>query len=189
MLKAETQNRLFLVMEYCANGSLTDAVKRPEGYNRKRDFLRHVEQITSTLAWLHEQGIVHRDIKPSNVLLDDEGNAKLCDLGLSRFQPGIGPGASPSVGFTSATMTVGAGSAPYMPPEGLADTEPGPQGGEEVRQRFSSPRFVDSQRAVQRPWSLPNRRARIPRNAAQALNRSARSPAALAGDCEQDVGC
>ena len=25
----------------------------------------------------------------------------------------------PSVGFTSATMTIGAGSAPYMPPEGL----------------------------------------------------------------------
>ena len=143
MLKAETQNRLFLVMEYCANGSLTDAVKRPEGYNRKRDFLRHVEQITSTLAWLHEQGIVHRDIKPSNVLLDDEGNAKLCDLGLSRFQPGIGPGASPSVGFTSATMTVGAGSAPYMPPEGLADTEPGPQGGEEVRQRHYDGRAWD----------------------------------------------
>ena len=142
MLKAETQNRLFLVMEYCANGSLTDAVKRLGGYNRKRDFLRHAEQITSTLAWLHAQGIVHRDIKPSNVLLDDEGDAKLCDLGLSRFQPGIGPGATPSVGFTSATMTVGAGSAPYMPPEGLADT-PGPQGGDDVRQRHYDGRAWD----------------------------------------------
>ena len=120
MLNAETQKRLFLVMEYCANGSLTDAVRKPGGYDRKRDFLRHATQITATLAWLHAQGIVHRDIKPSNVLLDDEGSAKLCDLGLSRFQPGIGPGATPSVGFTSATMTVGAGSAPYMPPEGLA---------------------------------------------------------------------
>ena len=144
MLKAETKNRLFLVMEYCANGSLTDAVRKPGGYNRKRDFLRHAEQITSTLAWLHAQGIVHRDIKPSNVLLDDGGNAKLCDLGLSRFQPGIGPGASPSVGFTSATMTVGAGSAPYMPPEGLADTEPGQQGGgEEVPQRHYDGRAWD----------------------------------------------
>ena len=120
MLNAETKKRLFLVMEYCPNGSLTDAVRKPGGYDRKRDFLRHAKQITSTLAWLHAQGIVHRDIKPSNVLLDDEGSAKLCDLGLSRFQPGIGPGATPSVGFTSATMTVGAGSAPYMPPEGLA---------------------------------------------------------------------
>ena len=120
MLNAETQKRLFLVMEYCANGSLTDAVRKPGGYDRKRDFLRHAKQITSTLAWLHSQGIVHRDIKPSNVLLDDKGSAKLCDLGLSRFQPGIGPAATPSVGFTSATMTVGAGSAPYMPPEGLA---------------------------------------------------------------------
>ena len=144
MLKAETKNRLFLVMEYCAKGSLTDAVRKPGGYNRKRDFLRHAEQITSTLAWLHAQGIVHRDIKPSNVLLDDGGNAKLCDLGLSRFQPGIGPGASPSVGFTSATMTVGAGSAPYMPPEGLADTEPGQQGGgEEVPQRHYDGRAWD----------------------------------------------
>jgi serine/threonine protein kinase len=94
------------------------------------------------LAWLHAQGIVHRDIKPSNVLLDDEGDAKLCDLGLSRFQPGIGPGATPSVGFTSATMTVGAGSAPYMPPEGLADT-PGAQGGDDVRQRHYDGRAWD----------------------------------------------
>jgi serine/threonine protein kinase len=80
---SETRTVLYLVMERCPKGSIADSVD----YDPARDFMRHAEQIASTLVWLHSQGIVHRDIKPSNVLLDDVGGVKLCDLGLSRFQP------------------------------------------------------------------------------------------------------
>lgn len=40
-------------------------------------------QMVSAIAYLHEHGIVHRDIKPENILIDDNGNVKLCDFGCS----------------------------------------------------------------------------------------------------------
>ena len=37
------------------------------------------------MRFLHERRIIHRDIKLDNVLIDELGNCKLCDFGVSRF--------------------------------------------------------------------------------------------------------
>lgn len=41
-------------------------------------------QIVKALFYLKEKhGVIHRDVKPSNILLDERGQIKLCDFGIS----------------------------------------------------------------------------------------------------------
>lgn len=41
-------------------------------------------KIVKALFYLKEKhGVIHRDVKPSNILLDERGQIKLCDFGIS----------------------------------------------------------------------------------------------------------
>lgn len=40
-----------------------------------------------SLNFLHSTNLMHRDIKPANILVDQQCQVKICDLGLSRAVP------------------------------------------------------------------------------------------------------
>lgn len=52
-----------------------------------------MHQALQALQYLHRQGVVHHGIKPQNLLLTQQGEAKLSDMGLSRR---LLPGGSPT---------------------------------------------------------------------------------------------
>ena len=109
----EDRARLLIVTEFCPGGTLADAIQK-RAYDRDANFKRHALQLAETLQWLHTKSppIIHRDIKPANLLLDANGDLKLCDLGLARSQAPMDGDGVPDV-----EMTGGMGSAAYVPPE------------------------------------------------------------------------
>jgi 5'-AMP-activated protein kinase catalytic alpha subunit len=72
-----------MVMEYAGGGDLLQYVKkhkRLEEVEARRIF----KQIVYGIAHCHCRSVLHRDIKLDNILLDNEGDVKICDFGVSR---------------------------------------------------------------------------------------------------------
>ncbi|XP_047091012.1 CBL-interacting protein kinase 25-like [Lolium rigidum] len=76
------KSRIFVVMEYVRGGPLYRHV--PVNGGMKEDEARRIfQQLVSALTFCHAQGVYHRDIKPDNLLVDEHGNLKVADFGLS----------------------------------------------------------------------------------------------------------
>jgi serine/threonine-protein kinase len=73
----------YFVMEYVEGKTVKDMIEHdgplPEG--RALDIIAQMSEAL-VHAWKHE--MVHRDIKPSNIIVNEQGQAKLCDLGLAK---------------------------------------------------------------------------------------------------------
>lgn len=77
-------DKLWLVMEYCGAGSVTDLVKSTKSLSLREEWIAYIcREITRGLAHLHASKIIHRDIKGQNVLLTDNAEVKLVDFGVS----------------------------------------------------------------------------------------------------------
>ncbi|KAJ5626886.1 hypothetical protein N7528_004313 [Penicillium herquei] len=79
----ETQTHMYLVLEYCANGDLYEAIRLNRGpleTEHVRDFML---QLVDAIEFMHSKGLYHRDIKPENIFLTSDGSMKLGDFGLA----------------------------------------------------------------------------------------------------------
>jgi len=79
----ETKNHIYLVLEFCSNGDLYEAIRLGKGpleTQHVRDFML---QLVDAVEHMHSKGIYHRDIKPENIFLTQSGEMKLGDFGLA----------------------------------------------------------------------------------------------------------
>jgi serine/threonine protein kinase len=102
----ETEDgQLFICMDYYKGETLKKKIdQRPLKLD---DAIKIAIQIAQGLAKAHEAGIVHRDIKPANIIITEDGEVKIMDFGLVKFEE-----------ITTMTKTgTTLGTVNYMSPE------------------------------------------------------------------------
>ncbi|KOC68821.1 NUAK family SNF1-like kinase 1 [Habropoda laboriosa] len=78
----ENREKMVLVMEYAAGGELYDYLSERKVLT-EHEARRIFRQIATAVFYCHKHKICHRDLKLENILLDQLGNAKIADFGLS----------------------------------------------------------------------------------------------------------
>ncbi|KAF0992530.1 hypothetical protein HZS_345 [Henneguya salminicola] len=100
----ETDNNLYLIMEYCSGGEVFDYLVS-HGKMKEKEARIKFRQILSAVDYCHQRHVIHRDLKAENLLLDTNLNIKIADFGFSNeYHPG-------------GKLETFCGSPPYAAPE------------------------------------------------------------------------
>ncbi|KAJ4958192.1 hypothetical protein NE237_025303 [Protea cynaroides] len=76
-----SKSKIYFAMELVRGGELF--AKIAKGRLREDVARTYFQQLISAIDFCHSRGVYHRDLKPENLLLDEEGNLKVTDFGLS----------------------------------------------------------------------------------------------------------
>lgn len=76
-----TKSKIYFVMEHVKGGELFNKVST--GKLREDVARKYFQQLVRAIDYCHSRGVCHRDLKPENLLLDEQGNLKVSDFGLS----------------------------------------------------------------------------------------------------------
>uniref|UniRef100_A0A7N0U2N9 non-specific serine/threonine protein kinase n=1 Tax=Kalanchoe fedtschenkoi TaxID=63787 RepID=A0A7N0U2N9_KALFE len=76
-----TRTKIYFVMEYVKGGELFNKVAK--GRLKEEVARKYFQQLISAVGFCHDRGVFHRDLKPENLLLDENGDLKVTDFGLS----------------------------------------------------------------------------------------------------------
>ncbi|KAK8564497.1 hypothetical protein V6N13_005296 [Hibiscus sabdariffa] len=74
---------IFMVMEYMEHDlkALMETMKQTFGQSEVKCLML---QLLEGVKYLHDNWVLHRDLKTSNLLLNNQGELKICDFGLAR---------------------------------------------------------------------------------------------------------
>ena len=76
-----SKTKIYFSMEYVKGGELFNKVAK--GKLKEDAARKYFQQLIGAVDFCHSRGVYHRDIKPENLLLDENGNLKISDFGLS----------------------------------------------------------------------------------------------------------
>ncbi|XP_047082659.1 cyclin-dependent kinase G-1-like [Lolium rigidum] len=73
----------YMVMEYMEHDlkAVMETMKQPYSQSEVKCLML---QLLEGVKYLHDNWVIHRDLKTSNILLNNRGELKICDFGLSR---------------------------------------------------------------------------------------------------------
>ncbi|XP_057429625.1 CBL-interacting serine/threonine-protein kinase 11-like [Lotus japonicus] len=84
-----TKTKIYFIMDFVRGGELFAKVSKGRfGEDLSR---RYFHQLISAVGYCHTRGVFHRDLKPENLLLDENGDLKVSDFGLSALRDQIRP--------------------------------------------------------------------------------------------------
>ena len=109
-----TDELCLLEMEYASGGSLAARLEQVRATNQPMTVEQAQQvalEVAGGLAALHSIDIIHRDLKPSNILFDEQGHARVADLGLAQVPGGPSQRSQLSVPLPHP------GTPGYMSPE------------------------------------------------------------------------
>ncbi len=106
----ENSGRAFIAMEYLIGGTLKEFIDN--NYPCEIELIKKIAlQICNSLKEIHSKNIIHRDIKTNNIMLDENGDIRIMDFGLSK---------SPLVSTMTSLGTV-LGTLGYVAPEQITN--------------------------------------------------------------------
>lgn len=105
----------YIVYEFIEGPTIRSIVEQ-KGQLSLSEAISYTFQVAEALAHAADHGITHRDIKPSNILITQEGQAKLIDMGLARLQKSEN---ATTTDLTASGITLG--TFDYISPEQAID--------------------------------------------------------------------
>jgi 3-phosphoinositide dependent protein kinase-1 len=114
---------LYFVTELCLGGEFQAYIDSFKGNFPLALAKHYTAELVSILEFLHSKYIAHRDLKPSNLLLNEQGHLKLIDFGAAKDYT-VDDESESEISIARRGTFVG--TADYVSPEILNDSEAGP---------------------------------------------------------------
>jgi 5'-AMP-activated protein kinase catalytic alpha subunit len=86
---AASKTKIYMVLEFVNGGELFERIA-VKGKLSEKEGRRLFQQLIDGVSYCHDRGVYHRDLKPENVLVDQKGNIKISDFGLSALPQHLG---------------------------------------------------------------------------------------------------